>query len=193
MSADNFASLLYLGLLLVAIGGYFFVSNRHRLGQVAQQAAVWALIFVGVTAAFGLWSDIRKTVPSQYSISSKTGEISVPRSPDGHYYLTINLNDTPVRFVVDTGATEIVLSTEDATRIGLDPTGLPFLGRANTANGTVQTAKVRIEKMALGNIVDRNVQAHVNGGAMAGSLLGMGYLQRFSTLKIEDNRLTLIR
>lgn len=193
MTADNIASLLYLGLLLVAIGGYFFVSNRHRLGQMVQQAAIWALIFIGATAAAGLWYDIRKTVPSQYTISSDTGEISVPRSPDGHYYLTLNLNDTPVRFVVDTGATAIVLSAQDAERIGFDPTRLPYLGRANTANGTVETAQITIEEMALGTIVDRNVPAHVNGGAMNGSLLGMGYLQRFSTLKIEDNRLTLIR
>lgn len=117
----------------------------------------------------------------------------MPRSPDGHYHLTLDVNGTPLRFIVDTGATDIVLSREDALRVGIDPTTLRFFGRAVTANGTVQTARVTLESVTLGPHTDHNVPARVNGGSMTGSLLGMGYLERFQRVEISRDRLTLMR
>ena len=66
--------------------------------------------------------------------------MEVPRSADGHYYLTMEVNGAPIRFVVDTGATELVLSRADAERAGIDTGGLIYSGRAFTANGMVETA-----------------------------------------------------
>ena len=85
MDADQIASFLYLAVLLVAIGGWFFVRNRNNLGQLAQMAALWGLIFLGVIAAKGLWDDIRRTtIPSQTAMSE--GAMELPRAPDGHFY-----------------------------------------------------------------------------------------------------------
>lgn len=193
MSSDQIAQLVYLGLLVTVIAGYFFMNNRARMGKTLQMAGVWALIFVGAIAAVGLWQDVRTTVLPQQSVFVDSGEVVVPRAPDGHYYLNININGEPVDFVVDTGASEIVLSKEDATRIGLDPESLNFLGQAMTANGLVETAMVRLDELALGPFVDRGVRASVNGGEMPSSLLGMSYLQRFNSIEIVDNRLILRR
>jgi aspartyl protease family protein len=95
--------------------------------------------------------------------------------------------------VVDTGATEMVLSQDDALRVGIDPDRLIYSGVAATANGTVRTARVRLNEVALGPITDRNVAVYVNEGPMQGSLLGMGYLQRYDRLEIADGRLILER
>jgi len=65
----------------------------------------------------------------------------------------------PVRFVVDTGATQIVLTQNDAARIGLELDGLRYAGRAMTANGEVRTAFVRIDEITLGGVSDQNVSA----------------------------------
>lgn len=190
MSSNDFASLLYLTLLGTVIGGYFLVSQRRNMGQVARQAALWGLIFVGAVAAAGLWQDIRSTVPG-HAMVSETGQISVPRAPDGHYYLTLEVDGTPVRFIVDTGASDMVLSLDDARRIGLVTGDLRFTGRARTANGEVSTAPVWLDEVALGPVVHRDVAARVSQGEMPGSLLGMGYLSRFASLSIENGRLTL--
>ena len=66
-------------------------------------------------------------------------------------------------------------------------------GRAQTANGEVRTASVRINEVILGNMLDRNVPALVNSGEMDTSLLGMSYLQKFSRIEIADNTLVLER
>lgn len=193
MNPDQIASFLYLSILGGAIAGYFLLANRHQMGKVAQQAAIWALIFVGVAAAAGLWSDIRDTAANRQSVMEDGSRIAVTRASDGHYHLTLGINDTPITFLVDTGASDMVLSREDATRAGVDTDALRFTGSAVTANGIVPTATVYLDAVRLGGITDRNVRAQVSGGEMPGSLLGMAYLSRFATISIEGNRLTLTR
>lgn len=193
MSGDQIERLVYLGLLGTAVAGYFIAANRRRLGELARHAMLWGLIFVGVIAGFGLWSDIRDDVIARQSVVADGSRIEVPRAFDGHYYLTLALNGTPVQFVVDTGASEIVLSQEDARRVGLDPATLIYSGSAGTANGVVRTARVTLEQVALGPVVDYRVPAWVNQGEMNGSLLGMTYLQRFDRIEIADGRLVLER
>jgi aspartyl protease family protein len=193
MEGDSLAKLAYLVLLGSAILGYMILQNRHRLAQIVQQAMVWFFIFVGAIFAVGLWDDLRGTVmPRQASLMSD-GRISVPREFDGHYYLTLTVNGTPVRFVVDTGATDIVLTQRDAARVGLNPDGLTYFGEAATANGVVRTARVRLDSIAFENVVDRRVRAWVNAGEMETSLLGMAYLQRFERIEIANDTLNLFR
>jgi len=193
LSGDQIASLTYLMLLGVVLGVYFLVSNRQNLSRLAQQAALWLFIFLGAIVAVGLWGDIRDDIQPRQSVSLDTGAVEVPRAADGHYYLTLEINGAPVRFVVDTGATDMVLTADDASRAGIDTDRLMFTGRAFTANGVVETAPVRLDRVALAGVVDENVRAVVNSGAMRESLLGMGYLNRFDRIEFADGRLVLER
>jgi len=193
LTGDQIASLTYLALFGVVIGGWLLVSNRKNLGRMAQQAAIWVFLFLGAIVAVGLWTDVRDTVLPRQSVMQDGAEVVIPMGPDGHYYLTLDLNGVPVRFVVDTGASEIVLSAADAARIGIDPDSMVFSGRAYTANGMVQTAPVRIERIALGPMVDESVRAVVNQGDLEESLLGMSYLRRFERLEITRGQMVLER
>ncbi len=191
MSGDEIASILYLVLLLLAIGGYFVVTYARNLGRLIQQALLWGMIFVGVIAAAGLWPSISdRAVPRQAYVGDS---IEIPRSIDGHYYLSLVVNGAPLRFVVDTGASGMVLTRQDASRVGINPDRLAYLGRANTANGAVPIADVTLDAVTLNGVTDRRVRASVNGGEMDTSLLGMSYLQRFNRIEIAGNRLVLTR
>jgi aspartyl protease family protein len=193
MTGEQTASLIYLMLLGTVIAGYFFLSHRQSIGQGLRQAGLWALIFIGVIAAYGLWSDIQGSVMPRQTVFAEDARVEVPRSPDGHYHMVLEVNGTPVRFVVDTGATDIVLSAADAARVGIDTGELAFVGAARTANGTVSTARIWLDEVRLGSIADTGVPAVVNGGEMTGSLLGMAYLDRFAEVRIGDGTLTLMR
>ena len=193
MTGHEYGRLAYLGLLALALVLWFFFRDRTRLGLKLQYLGVWALILLGAIAAVGLWGDIRQTVMPQQAVFAEDGRVALPRAPDGHYYVSLDLNGVPTRFVVDTGATGMVLSRNDAERAGLTPDQLIFRGQANTANGMVRTAPVRLESVGLGPFTDRNVRAYVNEGEMRTSLLGMSYLQRFDRLEISNGRLILER
>jgi aspartyl protease family protein len=191
MDGNDYGRLLYLGLLLLAVGGYVLVEFRNRMGQALRVASAWGLIFVGVVAGYGLWNDIRPDlIPRQ--MVTEGGEIAVPRAQDGHFYLTLDVGGTPVRFMADTGASNMVLSTQDAERLGIDPAGLVYLGSAQTANGIVRTARVDLPEVALGPFRDRDFPAWVNEGEMGISLLGMEYLGLYR-VEIAGDQMVLRR
>ena len=87
----------------------------------------------------------------------------------------------------------MVLTLDDARRAGIDPGALRFTGRASTANGSVETARVWLDRVALAGVQETRVPAQVSAGQMPGSLLGMSYLSRFAAITIAGDRLTLTR
>lgn len=157
-----------------------------------RNALLWGVIFVGMTMIIAAWDDVsRQFSPQQASFQGDTVEVF--KGSDNHFHLTVRVNTVPVEFLVDTGATDVVLTQEDAGRVGLDPGSLAYIGTASTANGTVPIAPVRLDLVELGDIRDTNVRASVNGGEMQGSLLGMSYLSRFQSIEIRQDRLILTR
>ena len=189
MDGETLARVGYLAIILVALGGWALVEFRQRMGQALRMAMAWGLIFVGLAAGYGLWSDIRHdALPRQ--MVTEGGTVEVAQAADGHYYLTLAINGTPVPFMVDTGASGMVLSLADAERLGLEPESLRFLGQAQTANGVVRTASVTLPVVELGPFRTEGFRAFVNGGEMDGSLLGMDYLRQFR-MEFADGRLIL--
>ena len=194
MSGDSLASLGYLALLLLALGGAYLASHRQSVGKSLQMALVWGMIFMGCMAIYGLWGDIsrdygRKSLP----ITQQDGAIAMPRASDGHYYVTAEVNGTEIEFLVDTGASDIVLSRADAARIGFDLDKLAFSGSVRTANGVVPIAYGRLKTMRLGHHLDQAVSVSINGGEMDKSLLGMSYLGRFGRIEMTQDQLILRR
>ncbi|MEM8654571.1 MAG: TIGR02281 family clan AA aspartic protease [Pseudomonadota bacterium] len=193
MSGDNIAQLIYLGAFALVLGGGFLLTSKLKLGQTLQMAAIWVLIFIGAIGVVGLWGDIQDDLLVNQTRFDDSGTITIPRSRDGHYYLTLDINGQPTDFIVDTGTTDIVLNRADAQAAGLNPANLTFLGRAATANGEVRTAPVRLDSVAIGPHQDTNVPAVVNDGELGQSLLGMGYLQRWGRIEITGGEMTLSR
>ncbi len=189
MDAEALARVAYIGIILAALGGWVMVEFRQRMGQALRMALAWGLIFVGMMAGYGLWSDIRReAMPVQ--MVSDAGEVEVPISPDGHYYLTLLINGTDVPFMVDTGASGMVIGNEDAARLGIEPQSLRFTGQAMTANGSVRTAQVTLPVVELGPFRNEGFRAYVTEGEMPGSLLGMDYLGQFR-MEFAGGRLIL--
>lgn len=184
--------LLYLLLLLLAVGGFLVFEFAARPGRALRQAAAWAMIFLGVVALAGLWDDIRHSVlPGARMLDGS--RIEVPLAQDGHFRLKAQVNGAAVLFVVDTGATTIALAPQDARRVGIDPQSLSYLGEARTANGVVSTAMVVLDSLTIGDIRDEKVPALVLRSGLDLSLMGMSYLSRFARVSIEGNRLILER
>lgn len=193
MLEDHWIRASILGILGLFIAWYLFVQNRHALASLVRHAAMWVFIFLSIIVGYGLWSDGELSGLPKRAVFSEEGRVEVARDFSGHYNVVMQINGVSVPFVVDTGATDMVLSRQDAERVGIDLERLVYTGRANTANGSVETAQVRLEDVRLGDIHDQNVPAIVNNGDMAGSLLGMSYLSHFSRIAIENNRLVLER
>jgi len=163
MSGDSIAQLVYLLLLGVVVAGWFFAQNRQKLSHTIQQAILWLFLFAGAVILYGLKDSLRQQLLPVSMTQVSGDKIVLTRASDRHFYATLGINGTPVRFVIDTGATNMVLSRQDARRVGINPDALAYFMSAETANGTVRTAKLRLREVRLGPIIDKNVVADVYG------------------------------
>ncbi len=118
-------------------------------------------------------------------------QLIVPRGPNGQYIVIAEVDGTDVRFLVDTGASSVVLTTKDAERIGLEPADLDYTQVYQTANGTIRAAPVTLEEIRIGPVEVDEVEASVNESPMGISLLGMTFLGRLEGYQVQDGELIL--
>lgn len=192
MDGDHFARLIYLILLGSAVTGWVLIESRGRMGQATRQALAWLLIVVGLAAGYGLWQEHDLRAPRQ-AVIMQGGQIVIARESDRHFYLRLDIDGTPVRFMIDTGASNVVLADRDADRLGIDRRNLAYLGRANTANGPIRTAMVTLPNVRLQGEPLGTITAWVGDGPLEVSLLGMEFLNRFAKVELERDRLVLSR
>ncbi len=120
------------------------------------------------------------------------GWAEIPAGRSGHFVATADINFTDVRAIIDTGASAVAISWEDAENIGLDPDFLDFVRPVNTANGIVRAAPVTLNRVAIGGVTVNDVEAWVlPKGAMRGTLIGMSFLSRLSGYRVENGKLVL--
>ncbi len=190
MPDDTVMRLLYLALLVAALSGWAIVELRKGLGRTVKMVLGWGLIFLGMMAVYGLWGDITRGMKPVQQVGA--GEVTLPRADDGHYYAQVAVNGVTVEFMVDTGASDVVLSPQDARKVGIDPQGLVYMGQASTANGMVRTARVALPDVSFGPFHEPSLGASVNEAAMDVSLLGMSYLGQFQ-ISIAGDQMVLRR
>lgn len=114
-----------------------------------------------------------------------------PADRSGHFIINAMVNGAPVHFLVDTGATFVVLSDADAQAAGIDRTLLTFDQRLRTADGETRGALVTLRDIRIGQMEQDNVPAMVLDSPVSISLLGMSFLKRLERYEIRDGELTL--
>ncbi len=170
----------------------------------------WALRYLAVAALVGAgfaalrnsdrWQQMSATPTPSASIArnpaaatpaSDAWQYVVAAGPQGHFVLEAVVNGVPVSFLIDTGASEIVLTLADARRLGFDPRRLEFNERFETANGEVEGATVRLRELRVGQFSLYDLDASINAAPLPISLLGMSFLARLHAYRVEDGRLVL--
>jgi aspartyl protease family protein len=111
---------------------------------------------------------------------------------NGHYVTKANINNRSIAVLVDTGASAVALSYEDAEAVGLRPSSLTFNVPVNTANGIGKAARVILRKVEIDNVRVSDVDGLVlQRGALDGTLLGMSFLSRLRSFSVENGKLVL--
>lgn len=183
---------------ILALVSSALLHMRMRASHVLRNMAAWLAIGVVVFIGFSFRQEIGMVKDRMLGelnpaggVAGQSGEMYFRAGADGHFHIQALVNGTPVRFMVDTGASQVVLAPADAVRAGIPLQSLEFVGRARTANGTVATAPVRLNSIEVGPIRVDNVAASVNGADMGQSLLGMSFLNRLTTYRVENGTLIL--
>lgn len=166
------------------------------LAMVVVVAAAFALVTNSELGRSDAWQGTeREAARDAHDEDDETSEpaleLVIPAGPHGHFMVEAVVDGTPLEFMVDTGASDVVLSPADARRIGLRPENLRFTRRFRTANGEVAGAPVVLRELRLGQQSAYDVEASVHGAPLPVSLLGMSFLGRLRGYEVDDGRLIL--
>lgn len=188
-------NLIRASLIVLLFGGIALYWSRGTVGRMLKNLGLWLFFILGASFFYLYQSDFSDrfmaAIDPTHQIDSEDDVIIVRRADDGHFWVKVWINDIPVRMMVDTGATNVVLSPRDAKAAGIDLDDLNFNRSAQTANGTVAYARFRADKINIGNSVFYDQVVTVNSADMANSLLGNRILNQFSSLEIRKNILYL--
>jgi aspartyl protease family protein len=171
---------------------------------------VISIVVVSVAASSFLSSRLAQTKPGQSIVdllpaaappqidmarnSAGGGFRQLTLAPDrsGNYLADVEIDGHFIHMVVDTGATYVSLTNDDASAIGIRPAPVDYKYRTMTANGTGVAAKVQIAMLRLGQMEVDNVEAFVMPpGVLGTSLLGMSALRRLGSVEISGGQLVL--
>ena len=187
--------LVFLALLLLIVGPALFVGP---LARNLRHLMVWAAVAGALVLGYTFWQQGRissatvegELLPQRDS-ADQPGEARFLANASGDFVVTARVEGANVRFLVDTGASDVVLTRADALRVGFDTDSLHYSRAYSTANGTVFAAPVRLARVALGGVTVRDVAGSVADGELAISLLGTSFLSRLSGYEVRDGVLTL--
>lgn len=135
-------------------------------------------------------SSVTTVTNSQFAQSGNGQQLVLDRRGDGHFYADVEVNGVPISMLVDTGASGIALSADDARRAGVATSiGMhDVIGEG--ASGAVHGDIVTIERIRLGGIEQSAVPAAVLKGGST-SLLGQSFLRDFDSVEISGDRMHL--
>lgn len=183
-------------LSLVAVG---IAASQRRLAAVATDLAIWFAILLVLVVGYSYRVELQELgdralaeiVPG-HGLQTGDHAVSFRRGEDRQFSINATVDGRQIRFLVDTGASAVVLTRADAIRLGFDPGKLDYSESFLTANGTTRGAPVRLGEIRIGvDIRFGNVRAYVNEGDLDQSLLGMGALERLSRIEITGDTLTI--
>ena len=173
-------------------------ARRLPLGYVAKAAFAWIAIFAALFAIFSfrfefkvIWERAKADISGTAGQSVNGNEISIRRQDDGHYWLQLDVNGRPVRFMIDSGATTTAVNGNTARETGIqvDTTGYPVF--LDTANGRLTAQRGVIQSLMIGTheVGTHNVVVSESFGDT--NVLGMNFLDSMQSWKVEGNVMTL--
>lgn len=199
LPVEEFGHGVYASIIALALAGWVASESRGRWRQALIALVAWIAIGLGLVAAYSWREDLAVVVDRMRGelvpgsvIETGTREVTLSRRSDGHFVAQAKLDGTTGRMMVDTGASTVVLTAETAKAMGIRPDMLRFDQPVSTANGRTTAASVRIGRLAIGPIEERNVQALVaQPGALRENLLGLSFLDRLESYEVRGSRMVM--
>ncbi len=195
--------------LLIVIGSSLAVSYRGRGSLALKQAVLWlgATLFLIViytyraefqTAGNRVWAELVPGTPISLQTTGQNADggdvVAITADRAGQFSISATVNGTYVEMILDTGASQVVLTEFDARRVGINVDELVFSVPVKTANGETKMAAVKFDDVDVGSINVSSVRGLVaKPDDLGTSLLGMSFLKSLSSFEIRGNQVILRR
>jgi aspartyl protease family protein len=198
-STGQIASLAFLAVALMFVMGGGGLQTLVKGRAAIEAIALWVAIIALTTVIYTFKDEMKLTAARVAgSLSGQGAQMSAGKrvelyKANNHFTARVNVNNKPeIAMMVDTGASLISLSYEDAQALGFPVELLVFDRESNTANGKALSAGLTLDVVRIGEIELTSVKASISQrGAMKGSLLGMSFLERLQAYGVEEGVMVL--
>lgn len=190
--------ILMWGAAIVLFSGALLRATRREALRGVGFAALW-LVIAAILCVGYLYRTELAQAPQRVRMALNLGapvttgerELRVTRDAGGAFVIVGEVNGGRVLFLVDTGATNTVLSPSDAERVGVNMGGLNYDQTSETANGLGYGAKWTADRLQIGPIRRDAFPMDINQAPMSGSLLGMSFLNTLESYEVRGDQLIL--
>jgi len=172
-------------------------ARRLPLSYVAKAGLAWIAIFAALFAIFsfrfefiGTWERVKADISGTAGQSISGEAIELRRQDDGHYWIMVDINGKPVRFMVDSGATMTAINATTARDAGIEADGYPII--LSTANGRVAAKRANVQSLVVGPHRIENHPVVVSESFGDINLLGMNFLNSMQSWRVEANVMIII-
>ena len=185
------------GLVCILLLVSSLAARRLPLSYVAKAGLAWIAIFAALFAIFsfrfefiGIWERVKADISGTAGQSISGEAIELRRQDDGHYWIMVDINGKPVRFMVDSGATMTAINATTARDAGIESDGYPII--LSTANGRVAAKRANVQSLVVGPHRIENHPVVVSESFGDINLLGMNFLNSMQSWRVEANVMIII-
>jgi aspartyl protease family protein len=191
MNTTDGPSLVW-GVVALMMVGSSLLARRLPLGQTIRMLLAWIAIFASLFVIFSfrpeikaVWTRVTSDLAGTANQTSNGEAIRITRGDDGHFHLRANVNDTPVDFMIDSGATYTAINTETATSSHVKMDALGFPVALDTANGQVMASRATIQTLSTDGLKLKDHNVVVSDSFGDTNVLGMNFLDSLKSWKVE--------
>jgi aspartyl protease family protein len=185
------------GVVCILLLASSLAARRLPLTYIAKAALAWIAIFAALFAIFSfrfefisIWERVKADISGTAGQSISGEAIELRRQDDGHYWIMVDINGKPVRFMVDSGATMTAINATTAKEAGVEANGYPII--LSTANGRVAAKRATVLSLVVGPHKIENHPVVVSESFGDVNLLGMNFLNNMQSWRVEANKMILI-
>jgi len=197
ISSYEWSNVIYI-LILIVLLIMGFSRKELPLKKIFEYTGLWiafaliALIFYSYRFEFSEIKDrvLSDLFPSK-AINKNHEQLVLNIAQDGHYYLNVKIKNQIVRFMIDTGASDMVIDEKMAVKLGFNLNNIIYDKIFQTANGQSYGASIYFDEVDVSGVKFYNVQASITNSNLIIPLLGMSFLQKFYKYEFYRDKLIL--
>lgn len=182
MKQSDVMSLAFVAILIAAVVSIFVAPKLEATDKIEAETSAPPPSVASATIS-PVQAPQKKPLPNKSAV--------LRQKDDGHYWGLADVDGFPVDFMVDTGASVVVLTFQDAKRLRLKPEELDYKWKISTAGGQTKGASVLLESIRIGGVEIENVEAMILRDGLEQNLLGMSFLSQLYSYEFRGRQLII--